>query len=225
VTHFIADRGRPALELLFLDLKGLPHGDGSPALLSVSGYDLSQWNRRWQTDLLAVPPRDPRAERQDHPPPRNLRALARKSRLGDLRHERGAAKAALALYDEAVSLGPHEPSVRFQAAWASLPVEAEGDRWRERLGTLAEVRGPHGGWLALDGRRQREGGRTAEAGATLDHALGLDPLSEEAACEGHSERSSPIAAPTSPSEPDKKQLCDAVRTEKRVALERRLKRP
>jgi len=226
VTHFIAESGRPALELLFLDLKGTGRGNANPALVSVSGYDLSQWNRRWQAGLLAVPPRDPRSERQALPPTKNIRALARKSRLGDLLYERGAEKAALALYDEALALGPHEAAVRFRAAWASLAVpEPDPAAWRTRLGTQADIRGTHGGWFALEGRRFREDGAESDARTTLDHALGLDPLSEEVACEGYPEVPSHTSAPTFPSEPDKKRLCEAQRVEKKASLERLRKRP
>jgi hypothetical protein len=124
--------------------------------------------------------------------------------------ERGADKAALALYDEALALGPSEAWVRFRAAWASLGVP-DGDEkgWRSRLGTLGEVRGAHGGWFALDGRRQREDGASADALTTLEHALGLDPLSEEVACEG--QPSKKTAAPTWPTNPDRRKLCEAVR--------------
>ncbi|HEX6272091.1 MAG TPA: hypothetical protein VFZ53_03595, partial [Polyangiaceae bacterium] len=226
VTHFVAESGRPALELLFIDIKGTSRGDASPALVSVSGYDLSQWNRRWQAALLAVPPRDPRAERQALPPSSNPRTLARKNRLGDLLFDRGATKAALSVYDEALGVGPHEPSVRFRAAWASLALpDAEPDGWRKRLGSLADVRSAHGGWLALDGRRSSADGAAAEARATLDHALGLDPLSEEVACEGHPTPASPATTPAPPANPDKKRLCDAVRAEKKATLDRLRKRP
>jgi hypothetical protein len=226
VTHFIAESGRPALELLFLDIKGTNRGDASPALVSVSGYDLSQWNRRWQSALLAVPPRDPRAERQAHAPSPNPRALARKTRLGDLLFERGATKAALAVYDEALAVGPHEPSVRFRAAWASLAVPGvDSNGFRQRLGSLADVRSAHGGWLALEGRRASEDGAGVEARATLDHALGLDPLAEEVACEGHPASASHTVTPPPPTNPDKKRLCDAIRAEKKAILERLRKRP
>jgi len=224
VTHFIAESGRPALELLFLDLKGMPRSDASPALLSVSGYDLPQWNRRWQAELLEVSPVDPRAERRAHPPSSNLRALAKKSRLGELLHERGADKAALALYDEALDLGHHEPFIRFRAAWASLSADgSDAGGWRKRLGAMADIRGAHGGWLALEGRRQREDGAPADGKATQDHSLGLDPLSEAVACEG--QVASPGAAPGGASHSDAERLCDAVRSEKKADLERLRKRP
>jgi hypothetical protein len=211
VTHFIATSGRPALELLFLDLKGTPRGNGDSALLSVSGYRLSEWNRRWQTALLEVPPRDPRTERGSLPPIGNLRALSKRMRLGELLSERGAKKAALAQYDEALAFGPHEPSVRFHAAWASLSVAGDDPKgWRGRLGTLAEIRGAHGGWFALEGRRLSEDGQSAESVTTQGHALGLDPLSEEVACEG---RASEVGASTLPSDPNRRKLCEAARAD------------
>jgi hypothetical protein len=219
VTHFIAESGRPALELLFLDLKGTPRGDGDAALRSVSGYRLSEWNQRWQKALLEVPPRDPRAERGTHPPPGNMRALARKTRLGDLLSARGAKKAALTQYDEALVLAPHEPSVRFRAAWTSLSVPSDDPKgWRGRLGTLGDVRGPHGGWFALEGRRLLEDGARGDSVTTQWHSLGLDPLSEEVACEGREARS---GASSLPSEPDRRKLCEAARADALAAEQRR----
>jgi len=131
-------------------------------------------------------------------------------RLGDLLSERGAHKAALAEYDDALALGPHEPSVRFRAAWESLAVPGNDEKsWRQRLGDLAHVRGAHGGWLALEGRRQKEDGGIADALTTQGHSLGLDPLSEEVACEGQPDKSTP-------NDPNRRTLCEAVRIEKKA---------
>jgi hypothetical protein len=179
--------------------------------VSVSGYSLPEWNRLWQAALLDVPPRDPRAERGAPASTKNPRELAKRTRLGDLLSERGADKAALALYDEALALGPSEPWVRFRAAWASLTV-ADGDAkgWRDRLGKLSDVRAAHGGWLALEGRRQHEDG-ALEGLTTQGHALGLDPLTEEVACEGQQSKKT---APVWPTNPDRRKLCEAVREAK-----------
>jgi hypothetical protein len=222
VTHFIAETGRPALELLFLDLKGNRRGEADAALRSVSGYTLEEWNRRWHAELLEVPPRDPRAEKESHPRIADPRALARRTRLGDLLAARGANAAALTQYDAALALAPHEPSVRFRAAWASL--EGSDAGWGDRLGTMKEIRSAHGGWLALEGRRLAEQGKALESASTLEHALGMDPLSEAVACEGAREPSS-VASGKSPGRPDKRRLCETVRTDQRKALERERKRP
>jgi hypothetical protein len=211
VTHFVAVSGKPALELLFVDMKGTSRRDADSTLVSVSGYSLPEWNRLWQAALLDVPPRDPRAERGAPASTKNPRELAKRTRLGDLLSERGADKAALALYDEALALGPSEPWVRFRAAWASLTV-ADGDAkgWRDRLGKLSDVRAAHGGWLALEGRRQHEDG-ALEGLTTQGHALGLDPLTEEVACEGQQSKKT---APVWPTNPDRRKLCEAVREAK-----------
>jgi hypothetical protein len=79
--------------------------------------------------------------------------------------------------------------------------------------------------MALRGRFDREGGRLAEAALGLDHALGLDPLSVDVACEGELfasdlERAAPEApaappvAPTPdklPGDTNRRALCEAVR--------------
>jgi hypothetical protein len=220
VTHFVAVSGRPALELLFLDLKGTGPRDANPALVSVSGYTLSEWNRRWQAALLEIPPRDPRTEREAHRPTSDGRGLVRRIRLGDLLSERGALKAALVEYDEALALGPHEASVRHRAARTSLAVLPDDEKGsEERLGRLADVRAPHGGWFALEGRRLKKGGATAEALTAQAHSLGLDPLSEDVACEG--EPGTNGAAVIWPSDPNRRKLCEAVRREHGRAQDRR----
>jgi hypothetical protein len=224
VTHFVAVSGRPALELLFLDLKGTEPGDATPALVSVSGYTLSEWNRRWQAALLEIPPRDPRTEREAHRPTSDARGLVRRIRLGDLLGERGALKASLVEYDEAVALGPHEASVRHRAArtsLAALPDDEKGSE--ERLGRLTDVRAPHGGWFALEGRRLKKGGSTAEAQTTQRHSLGLDPLSEDVACEG--ETGTKAGTETWPSDPNRRKLCEAVRATEKTRRDRAAKRP
>jgi hypothetical protein len=224
VTHFVAVSGRPALELLFLDLKGTGPGDADPALVSVSGYTLSEWNRRWQAALLEIPARDPRAERETHRPSSDIRGLVRRTRLGDLLGERGALRASLVEYDEALALGPHEASVRHRAArtsLAALPDDEKGSE--ERLGRLADVRAPHGGWFALEGRRLKKGGANAEALSAQAHSLGLDPLSEDVACEG--EPGASAGTGTMPSDPNRRNLCEAVRATEKARRDRTAKRP
>ena len=58
-----------------------------------------------------------------------------------------------------------------------------------------------------------------EALTAQAHSLGLDPLSEDAACEG--EPGTNVAAVTWPVDPNRRKLCEAVRAEQRRAEERR----
>jgi len=182
VKHFLTEKGPPALRLLFLDLRSTKSESADPALRSVSGYDLSSWNRLWQAELRAVPARDPREEREHLDPVNNPRALARRVRLGDLLHDAGHTDAALAQYRAALHLAPGNAAVRFRTAREALRA---GDRAGAiaALGTLRDVRAPHGGWLALRSRIDREAGRLDDATAGLDHALGVDPLNLEVACD------------------------------------------
>jgi tetratricopeptide (TPR) repeat protein len=224
LTYFLAESGAPALRLLFADIKGTASDSADPGLRSVSGYDLAAWGRRWQAALREVPARDPREERERIDTMKNPRALARKVRLGDLLVERGHPRAALAEFRAALELAPTHAGVRFRAARAALAIR-DRPAAEEALGTLRDVRAPHGAWMALRGRFDREGGRLAEAALGLDHALGLDPLSVDVACEGELfasdlERAAPEApaappvAPTPdklPGDTNRRALCEAVR--------------
>jgi tetratricopeptide (TPR) repeat protein len=217
LTYFLAESGPPALRLLFADIRGLRADNADPALRSVSGYDISGWGRRWQTALRDVPALDPREERDRIETFKNPRTLARKVRLGDLLVERGYPRAALSEFRAALDLAPTHAGVRARAARAALALR-DRPAAEAALGTLRDIRAPHGAWMALRGRFDKEAGNTAEAIATLDHALGLDPLNVDVACEG--ELDSPDFEKTDPPtlepqklplDPDRRALCEAVR--------------
>jgi hypothetical protein len=207
VKYWIAENGRPALELLFLDLKGTRAEDADPALRSVTGYDLQAWNARWQKNLRDVPP-DARTEWERHPPPKDLVLLSRRVVLGDLLAERRHTKAALTQYRAALALGPAEGAVRWRAARTELLAGEPAD-FEKTLGTEAELRGPHAGWLSLRGRSLEKSGPSPEAAATFEHALALDPLDEDVACEGQVRP--PGGSAPLPREPAKQALCAAAR--------------
>jgi tetratricopeptide (TPR) repeat protein len=218
LTYFLSESGAPALRLLFSDIKGTAADDADPALRSVSGYDLSAWGRRWQASMREMPARDPREERERIETLKDPRTLARRVRLGDLLVERGHPRAALSEFRGALELAPTHAGVRFRAARAAL---ALGERAgaEEALGTLRDVRAPHGAWMALRGRFDRESGKAADATAELDHALGLDPLSVDVACEGallssELEKTAPADPPAGfelPTDPYRRALCESVR--------------
>jgi hypothetical protein len=206
VKYWVAENGRPALNLLFLDLKGNDSEDSSLALRSVTGYTLPEWNLRWQKMLRDVP-EEPRAQRERLPTPGDARAVARKVVLGDLLAARQHTRAALAQYQAALALAPAEANVRWRVARTDQ-VLGDDEASRKVIGTEAEVRGAHSGWLALRGRSLRKVGQAAEADAALEHALALDPLSEDVACEG--EVRPPGGPPTLPADRAKRELCVSV---------------
>jgi hypothetical protein len=216
ITHFVAEKGKPALGLLFHDMKGLDEGKADAALRSVSGYSLSEWNRLWQKALLEVPARDPRAERRELKAPSDYGKLARLMRLGDLMFDRGALAAAERRYDAALEVAPAEAIVRFRAARTRL-ARRDIEGAKQVLGDDTSVSSDHGGWLALRARIAAEEGKLELARTLLSRAVGLDPLAEVVACEGYFElpKSEPPAPvrPARPTSPEFAQLCDGVRND------------
>ncbi len=205
VGYFIAQQGEPALRLLFADLKGLRSDDAGSALRSVSGYDLSAWNRRWQKHLLEAAPAAPSATSLKRGA--EGRDLARRARLGDLLLDRGhGAEAAL-------TLAPGEAGAsvayRFRVARAELarkdPTEAA-----KRLGVETEIDGLFGPWFGLRGRLLE---KTDPAAAARAFELGVasDPLAEEVACQGHFSVGSAPDEDRLPNLPDYRALCQAAR--------------
>jgi hypothetical protein len=224
LTYFLAESGAPALRLLFADIKGTASDSADPALRSVSGYDLSAWGRRWQAALRETPARDPREERERIDTLKNPRALARKVRLGDLLVERGHPRAALSEFRGALELAPSHAGIRFRAARAALALR-DREAAEAALGTPRDVRAPHGGWMALRGRFDQEAGRAGDAAAELDHAIGLDPLNVDVACEGQlfapdlekTEPASPPVPDKLPADPFRRALCESVRKSQRTS--------
>lgn len=205
VNYFVREQGEPALRLLFADLKGLASDDANSALRSVSGYDLSQWNRRWQKNLLdssfgqAAPSSPPATV--------DARDLARRVRLGDLLLYAGHADEAASVLAPGVAAG--SPGYRFRVARAEL-ARKDAKQAADRLGVETEIDGLFGPWFGLRGRLLEA---TDAAGAARAFALGLasDPLAEEVACEGRFRLGSEPDESRLPASPDWRALCEAAR--------------
>ncbi len=205
VGYFVREQGEPALRLLFADLKGLRSDDASEALRSVTGYDLSAWNRRWQASLLAsafgqiAEPRRGRAT--------DGRDRARRARLSDLLLGGGHGAEA------AMTLGPGEagadPSYRFRLARAELARQRPEESAR-RLGVETEIGGVYGPWFALRGRLlELQDPKAADRSFRL--GLAFDPLNEEVACEGRFTVGDKPDEPRMPALPERRALCEAAR--------------
>jgi hypothetical protein len=208
INFFVREQGEPALRLLFADLKGLSLDDPSVALRSVSGYDLSAWNVRWQRDLLGsghglTPPASLA------PPPRGYdpRDLARRARLGDLLLQTGFGDEA------ALTLGPgisgSEPVYRARVARAEL-ARKNPEQAAARLGVETEIDDLYGPWFALRGRLLEKTDPKAAARA-FELGLSSDPLSEEVACEGRFSIGSSPDEPRLPESPAMRALCEGAR--------------
>jgi hypothetical protein len=216
MSFWIAQNGEPALQLLLTDLRTTGAESPEQAMRSVTGYPLVYWIRLWQKELASTAEKPKKREQPAHASlkPTDLNEIARRVRLTDLLFSRGHSAAAATEIEAAFKLIGSEPSVRFRTARARL---AAGDppAARAALGTLVDVGAGHGGWFALGGRFQRDGGNAASADRSFRLGMALDPLSEEVACEGQwtprnlgPERP---PAPALPKDPAWHALCRAAR--------------
>jgi hypothetical protein len=180
---FIVQNGEPALRLLFADLRGNGPAGAEAALLSVTGYGLSEWNARWQRFLHE--PVKPSAEAPLHAvAPRAQGDAGRRVRLADLLAGRGHGRESASEVEPLLNSLSRLPQIR--ARVASGLYAAGDDTGAERaLGTVAEIDALYGPWFALAGRGFKRRAQLAEAEPAFTLGLSADPLSDEVACEGY----------------------------------------
>jgi hypothetical protein len=218
---FIVQNGEPALRLLFADLRGNGRAGADSALLSVTGYGLSEWNLRWQRFL-----REPLQAHADEPPlasPPHARGdSARRVRLADLLAARAHGRESASEVEPLLSALPRLPQVRARVA-AGLYAAGDDTGAERALGSVAEIDGLYGPWFALSGRGFKRRGQIAEADRAFTLGLSADPLSDEVACEGYPDHRMPAAQqngtgaagltePPLPTRPSWFELCKAARS-------------
>jgi tetratricopeptide (TPR) repeat protein len=204
IGYFVREAGHSALRLLLADLKGIGARSPEPALRSVTGLSLSEWNSRWQKDLAA---RTDTPGARPHRPP-VARDAARRARLSELLLDQGRAESAAEVIEPAIVPDLLDPSLRFRAARAQLDA-GQAEKARQSLGTLSEIGSVYGAWFALHGRFLREQGELAEAERAFAVGIAVDPLSEDVACEGERSRGAPD--PKLPAAAERSALCRAAR--------------
>ena len=213
--YFIEQNGEPALRLLFADLRGNGPAGAEAALLSVTGYGLSEWNARWQRFLRE--PVKPSTEEPLHAPTARARGDAgRRIRLADLLAGRGHGRESAAEVEPLLSSLSRVPQVRARVASGLYAAGDEAGAERA-LGTVTEIDGLYGPWFALSGRGFKRHDQPAEADSAFTLGLSTDPLSDEVACEGYPEArgkapGSGVAEPPLPTRAAWLELCKAARS-------------
>ncbi len=210
MAYWIRENDEPALHLFLLDLKGMPGANPSAAMRSVTGYPLEYWNARWQKHLKELPAKAAETKGRWPAQKRDPMTLARWVRLSELLHDRQHYNAELGSLDSALSMAPELSSLRFKRSRASL-LSGEAEGARQQLGLVRELDAVHGAWFALHGRFLKEDGEVEAAEAAFWHGLGLDPLSEDVACEGQVEALAGQKGKVAVSDPARKALCAAAR--------------
>ncbi|HVU04024.1 MAG TPA: tetratricopeptide repeat protein [Polyangiaceae bacterium] len=225
VDYWIAENGRPALRLLFADLKGMGMDSASDALSSVSGYDLDGWVLRWQDHLLHLPEVKPGPAGQDplEALERELlgsgiavaggRDRARALRVAELLLRRGRPDLAAPRLREALVSAPSDPALRFRLGQSFL-ASGRADLAAPLFRSDADLDYALAGWFALQGRVERGAGDPRAAEGSFELGVALDPYQEDAACEGeftlHDAAGKPLPAPL-PSDPARRALCESAR--------------
>ncbi|HET7541833.1 MAG TPA: hypothetical protein VFK05_18285 [Polyangiaceae bacterium] len=180
---FIEQNGEPALRLLFADLRGNGQAGAEAALLSVTGYGLSEWNARWQRFLRK--PVQPSAETPLHPVlPRGQGDAGRRVRLADLLAARGYGRESASEVEPLLTSLSRLPQIRARVA-SGLYATGDDVAAERALGTVAEIDGLDGPWFALAGRGFKRRGDRVQADSAFTLGLSVDPLSDEVACEGY----------------------------------------
>jgi hypothetical protein len=229
--YWIEVNGPLALPLLLADLK-VTH-DAESAMRSVSGYGISEWKIRWhawlterfkETTSEASTASPLAAGGASTPEPREV---ARWLRLGELLSNAGRSKALLSLLEADLEVAPQVAPLRWQlgrAAWLDGRSDAS-----KLLGDVRDVDSVHGAWLALRGRwalgseeTSHSGGESVPGSAPVpertaeelwEHAVALDPLFVDVACEGYpKELPLPSVEPPLPNDPARRALCEHVRS-------------
>lgn len=246
VTSFIDTwlelNGPAALPALLRDLRVTP--DADRALRSVSGLGLVEWQFIWR-DALRRRFADP-SSREPHPNDEEEklgpREQARVARLVELLFVEGFSGAARELGAPVLERAPRSAQLRFFVGRAAY--DAKQDDFAELVPPPSAVSSAHGGYLALVGRSLSERGsgrglprnsplaaptvsvgdpksvsvaaESGDAESLFTHALALDPLLPEVACEGRPwsgkphENGDPVA--DVPADAARRALCEHVRS-------------
>ncbi|MEP7049812.1 MAG: hypothetical protein ABJB12_05640 [Pseudomonadota bacterium] len=211
---FIEQNGEPALRLLFADLRGNGAAGPDAALLSVTGYGLSEWNARWQRFLRQPVKPPPDEATHAAPPPRARADAGRRVRLADLLRLRGHGRESATEVEPLLGPLPRVPQVRARVA-SGLYASHDDTGAEHALGTVAEIDGLYGPWFALAGRGFKRRGQLADAELAFTLGLSADPYSDEVACEGYAAAPSAVAGepaePPLPTRPAWLELCKAAR--------------
>ena len=212
---FIEQNGEPALRLLFADLRGNGAEGPDAALLSVTGYGLSEWNARWQRFLRQ--PVKPLADETAHaaPAPRAQADAGRRVRLADLLRLRGHGRESATEVEPLLSTLPRVAQVRARVA-AGLYAAGDDAAAEHALGTVAEIDALYGPWFALAGRGFKRRAQLSDAEPAFTMGLSADPYADEVACEGYPRAPSSAAGvtpaePPLPTRPAWIELCKAAR--------------
>lgn len=166
---------------------------------SVSGSSFESWSTRWKAEVLATAKELPERERPGAAPPKELKEVRQRYRLGELLLERGHAKAAAKELDRGLTLMPREASVRALLARAVFD-DKDVDRAKQLVERPEDVHHNEARWWSM-----RAAVGVPDTSSAIRMAIALAPYDPSVACE---EKSPPLL----PEDPTRRALCEAARS-------------
>lgn len=206
-TDFFARAAGPsALPDLLAHMKSSAGADPevpvSTLVQDVTGSSFESWAARWKSELLATAKELPDADRPGAPPPKELKEVRGKYRLGQLLLGRGHASAAAKELERGVELLPSEPPVRALLARAT---QRAGDpaRAKQLVERFEDVHHNEAGWWSM-----RAALGVPDSAVAIRMAIALAPYDPDVACE---EKLPPLL----PEDTARRALCEAARVKPR----------
>lgn len=189
-VRFFTQRSRPkALPDILVGLRDRPQDGLGGVMREATGRDLAGWDKAWRADLARRVPQDDSAKGDAAASissivgETDIPAKATQStRLGALLLERGHAKAASVVLDEAQKLAPHRLHVRGLLGRAYLQLQREDKAWGAVESTEPPMI-PDADAFVVKGRILTDRGDQVGGHVQLFRALALDPWNARVACE------------------------------------------
>jgi hypothetical protein len=194
--------GAGAMPKLLSALKEAGGDDVNQIIERVSGTSFSTWSEQWKAELAASAPSLSERDRPGAKPPKELKEVRQRYRLGELLLERGHAAAAVKELERGKELMGDEAPIRALLARALMTVGSTSDA-KALVERSEDVHHNDSSWWSM-----RFALGVPDVDFAIRLAIMLAPYDPRAACE---EKSAPVV----PQDPARQALCTAARSKPR----------
>ncbi len=199
---YVKNAGERALPKLLEAMRDMQGEDMDPLIARLSGESFSAWSTKWKAEILKNERELSEDDRPGAPPPKELKEVRQRYRLGELLLDRKHPRAATKELERAHGLLPAEAPVRALLARA-LVDEGQRDRAKTLVENVADVHHNESRWWSM-----RAALGVGDTNAAIRMAIALAPYDLGAACDEK-------APPDLPTDPARRALCEAARRKPR----------
>ena len=199
MRFYAKEAGDGAMPKLLATLKDASGDAEMDAIIErASGMTFSAWSDKWKANVERIAKELPEDAKPGAPPPKELKDVRKRYRLGELMLGRGHAAAAAKELDRGHTLLPREASIRALLAKALLEM-GEREKAAKLVGEAGDVSGNDARWWSL-----RAALGVGDVAAARRTAIGLAPYDPPVTCDEKN-------APDLPDDPVQRALCQAAR--------------